>query len=33
MDEAIDRAHRIGGKVKDDDTGEVRQAMIVKFLT
>ena len=32
-DEAIDRAHRIGGKFKDYDTGEVRQAMIVKFLT
>ena len=31
-DEAIDRAHRIGAKVKDDNTGEVRQAMIVKFL-
>ncbi len=32
-DEAIDRAHCIGGKVKDNATGEVRQAMIVKFLT
>ena len=32
-DGAIDRARRIGAKVKDDNTGEVRQAMIVKFLT
>lgn len=32
-DEAIDRAHRIGGKVKDNATGEVWQAMLVTFLT
>lgn len=32
-DDAIDRAHRIGKKVKDSDTGEVGQAMIVKFLS
>ena len=33
LDEAIDRVHRIKGKVKNKDTGEVRQAMIVKFST
>ena len=32
-DDAIDRAHRIGKKVKDRDTGEISQAMIVKFLS
>ena len=32
-DDAIDRAHRIGKKVKDRDTGEIGQAMIVKFLS